>query len=82
MSFASASVTRDTIQFAPPPLILSTRAHQTSLRQPQRRRRRPEPLSCLYHRSRVPEPSLKVTNLLRPLIPPSLLSIVRDCSLE
>lgn len=46
------------------------------------RHRRPEPSSCLCHRSRVLESSLKVTNLSRPFISPSLSFIVRNCSPE
>jgi hypothetical protein len=43
VSFASTTVTQDTPRFAPPPLLLSARSHQSSIALPQRRRRRPEP---------------------------------------
>lgn len=52
------------------PLIPSAHAHYTSFTQLQRRRRRPEPPSCLFRCSRVLEPSLEVTNLPRPLLFP------------
>jgi hypothetical protein len=42
------------------PLLVLTGA---SLAQPESRRRRPKPLACPCHRSRVPESSLEVRNL-------------------
>jgi hypothetical protein len=70
VSFASTSVTRDTHSVHPFPLYFSlpmlTKFPSAQL---QRRRRRPEPLSCLCRRSRDPETPLEVTNLLHPLFP-------------
>jgi hypothetical protein len=51
-------------------------------RKPHRHRRRHEPSSCLCRRSKVPETSLEVTNLPRPIISPSPLSVACDSTLE
>jgi hypothetical protein len=48
----------------------------------QLRCRRPDTPPCLDRLSRVPEPSLKVTNLTLPIFSPCLPSIVCDCSPE
>jgi hypothetical protein len=50
----------------PSPLFLSACTHWPPSVQPQRHRRRPKPSSCLCRRSRVPESSLEVTNLVTP----------------
>jgi hypothetical protein len=62
-----------------PPLFISTRAHRTFSVQPESRRHGPETSPHPYHRSKVPEPSLEVTNLPLPLISPSLPLRMRNC---
>lgn len=51
-----------TLQFAPSPSVSLYHVHRPSSTQSQLRRHRPEPSPCLYHRSRVPEPPIEVTN--------------------
>jgi hypothetical protein len=80
VSFASTPATRDAPRFAPSPLFLSARAHWTSTMQPESCCRRPEASPHPCHRSKVPEPSLEVTNLPLPLISPFLPLCVRNRS--
>jgi hypothetical protein len=61
------------------PLPVLTRVSLAPL---ESRRRRPKPLACPCHRSRVPESSLEVCNPDMPLFFPCFPSVMRDCSPE
>jgi hypothetical protein len=65
-----------------PSLFPPARTHWTSVVQPKSRHHRPEASLRPCRHSKVPEPSLQVTNLPMPPISPFMPLCVRNCSLE
>jgi hypothetical protein len=80
VSSASTPATRDASWFAPSPSIFPCSRSLDLHRGTEARCRRPKALLRPCHRSNVPEPFLKITNLTMSLISPFLPLCVRNCS--